>query len=280
MDKENISQNCDFFDVHCHVYVGGSVQPNNSSDMEELKMNQTIKKFISTLLLIGTLLSITPMSVNAAQTTDSTIGSSSYSEWTEKSGNWYYYENNKALKGWQEIDGYWFYFNTTGILQKGWLEIDGTWFYLDELWGYMHTGWQEVDGKWYYLDETWGYMHTGWLQVGSKWYYLDETWGYMHTGWMQDGSTWYYFKSDGSMASNESLNISGTRYSFASSGAMRKNAPKSSSTSSSTQVSYTVYVSRYGKIHKRSNCSGMKYYTAMSYSDAINAGYSKCKNCY
>jgi len=44
--------------------------------------------------------------------------------------------------------------------------------------------------------------------------------------------------------------------------------------------SYTVYVSNYGKIHKNSNCSGMIYYEAMSYSEAIKKGYSRCQNCY
>lgn len=46
------------------------------------------------------------------------------------------------------------------------------------------------------------------------------------------------------------------------------------------EQSYTVYVSKYGKIHKRSNCSGMKYYTAMSYKAAMRAGYALCQNCY
>ncbi len=41
-----------------------------------------------------------------------------------------------------------------------------------------------------------------------------------------------------------------------------------------------VYVSNYGKIHRNSNCSGMKYYTKMSYADAINRGFVKCKKCY
>ena len=42
----------------------------------------------------------------------------------------------------------------------------------------------------------------------------------------------------------------------------------------------TVYVSRYGKIHSDSNCSGMKYYTAMPLDSALDAGYVLCKKCY
>lgn len=41
-----------------------------------------------------------------------------------------------------------------------------------------------------------------------------------------------------------------------------------------------VYVSRNGVIHTHSNCSGMKYYTEMTYSEAIAAGYRKCSKCY
>ena len=51
------------------------------------------------------------------------------------------------------------------------------------------------------------------------------------------------------------------------------------STTSDNQFS-TVYVSRNGVIHRQSNCSGMKYYTEMGYSDAIAAGYRLCSKCY
>lgn len=44
--------------------------------------------------------------------------------------------------------------------------------------------------------------------------------------------------------------------------------------------SYTVYVSRAGKIHKNPNCSGMEYYTKMGYKTARAKGYSLCQNCY
>ena len=46
------------------------------------------------------------------------------------------------------------------------------------------------------------------------------------------------------------------------------------------EYSAPVYVSRTGKIHKKSNCSGMKYYTVMDYDEAVNNGYDFCNNCY
>lgn len=42
----------------------------------------------------------------------------------------------------------------------------------------------------------------------------------------------------------------------------------------------TVYVSKTGKIHKFSNCSGMQYYTEMLYDEALDNGYDFCMNCY
>lgn len=44
--------------------------------------------------------------------------------------------------------------------------------------------------------------------------------------------------------------------------------------------SKTVYVSKYGKIHKNRHCSGMMYYDVMTYGEAIEQGYEKCANCY
>ena len=43
---------------------------------------------------------------------------------------------------------------------------------------------------------------------------------------------------------------------------------------------YIVYVSRAGKIHRISYCSGMKYYTIMSFYEARSKGYVLCQNCY
>ncbi|MCD8050276.1 MAG: hypothetical protein LUE89_01155 [Clostridiales bacterium] len=51
--------------------------------------------------------------------------------------------------------------------------------------------------------------------------------------------------------------------------------------SNSVADSTTVYVSKSGhKIHLRSNCSGMKYYTEMTYATAKSKGYEECKNCF
>lgn len=41
-----------------------------------------------------------------------------------------------------------------------------------------------------------------------------------------------------------------------------------------------VYVSVTGKYHSKSNCSGMKTYSTMTYEEAKNYGYEPCKKCY
>ena len=69
-----------------------------------------------------------------------------------------------------------------------------------------------------------------------------------------------------------------------------RSAPSSSSRSASSSASSrassqrtqssTVYVSKNGVIHSNSSCSGMKYYTELSYSEAIERGYRLCSKCY
>ena len=44
--------------------------------------------------------------------------------------------------------------------------------------------------------------------------------------------------------------------------------------------SRTVYVSRSGKIHLHSSCSGMEYYTETLYSEAVKQGYTECSKCF
>lgn len=51
-------------------------------------------------------------------------------------------------------------------------------------------------------------------------------------------------------------------------------------TKASTSDDFTVYVSRNGIIHKKSNCSGMLYYTEMLYSEALKYYDHKCSKCF
>lgn len=47
-----------------------------------------------------------------------------------------------------------------------------------------------------------------------------------------------------------------------------------------TGADFTVYVSRSGTMHKKPDCSGMQYYTEMSYSVAEQYYSKKCSKCF
>lgn len=71
-------------------------------------------------------------------------------------------------------------------------------------------------------------------------------------------------------------------YYVGSNGAMVQSSGTTSSGSASSGISANtkVYVSNSGTIHTRSNCSGMKNYTTMTYGEAKAKGYTECKNCF
>ena len=221
--------------------------------------------------------------------------------WEEKKGDYYYYLNGEKVKGWQTANGEWYYFQpSSGKLQTGWANVDGKKYHFDQDgtmdWGWteltdkwycfgydgaMLTDWVSIGGTYYYFDEN-GVMQTSWLEDDNAWYYLKDT-GALKTGWLKDNGVWYYFRDNGKMARNETITGGGKKYTFASWGGLTATeaveTPKPAESSSSAD-SYTVYVSKNGKIHRYSDCSGMKYYTTMSYSQAIAQGYDLCKKCY
>lgn len=57
--------------------------------------------------------------------------------WQKASGNWYWYENKKAVKSvWRKISGkngtYWYYFGSDGIMLKGMQKVNGKIYYFNE----------------------------------------------------------------------------------------------------------------------------------------------------
>ncbi len=68
---------------------------------------------------------------------------------TVKFENWYYLNNDGAMKtGWLSDGGKWYYLNLNGIMQKGWLTQSNSKYYLDTA-GIMVTEAQTIDGKIY-----------------------------------------------------------------------------------------------------------------------------------
>ena len=203
--------------------------------------------------------------------------------WLPYNHEWYYMDpvSGKMKTGWITVEGKTYHLDQDGTLDLGWKKISGNWYCLGYD-GAMLTGWIKVSGKYYFLNDS-GIMQTGWVKDSDSWYYMDAD-GVMQTGWLKDRDTWYYLKSNGKMTRSDSVTENGKKYTFNGSGALTQTTSavsQNSTTSSSAGVEdYTVYVSNSGKIHKRSNCSGIKNYTEMSYSTAKARGYKECKNCY
>lgn len=69
--------------------------------------------------------------------------------------------------------------------------------------------------------------------------------------------------------------------------AVPTNTPKPTSAPTAKPAMYhgiygtrTVYISSSGKIHLKSDCSGMKSYKEMTMEKAVNSGYSTCDKCF
>lgn len=68
-----------------------------------------IKKIISGIIMIMTVMSINPEIINASQTTG----------WIQVGLEWKYKENGKFIEGWKQIDGDWYFFNSVNKMAKG-----------------------------------------------------------------------------------------------------------------------------------------------------------------
>ena len=93
------------------------------------------------------------------------------------------------LTGWQEKNGNWYYLDNNGAMRKGWVQAANGWYYLN-------PGPEGTEGAMF---------KNQWLDSNGKRYYLGEN-GVMCEGWTQVGANWYYFyPGDGSMAVNTTI---------------------------------------------------------------------------
>lgn len=80
--------------------------------------NIKLKKVMTSLLLIVSVLALNPMRASA--------------EWKQDNIGWWFTEGSSWLVGWKEIDGKWYYFGQDGYMKIGWLQdINGKWYYLN-----------------------------------------------------------------------------------------------------------------------------------------------------
>lgn len=236
--------------------------------------------------------------------------------WVNKGSRQYYYVDGVMQKDFQTIDGKIYFFNRADghMMKNGWLTVDGERYYLANDGHVIKGGWKDVGGKRYYLDGTDGHMlkdcwvlakgryyrlakdghmlKNGWITADGERYYLAKDGHRMSGGWIPYKNNKYYLYKDGTMAhdtyvgghyvgsdgarttppASGSGGQSGSAGSTGSSGGQSGNSGYSSNT--------TVYVSRNGKIHLRSNCSGMKNYTTMTLGQADSRGYKRCDKCF
>ena len=221
--------------------------------------------------------------------------------WVKSGGKWYYMDSETfrmATGLFIAENGEHYYANGSGAMLTGWISLGGGDYYYAKGSGELQTGWVKSGKTWYYMDpETMlmvkdvtltiggsqymftasGAMRTGWISLGGGDYlYADGSGTIQHSMWVKTGGKWYYLHEDGRMARSEFINGDYV----GSDGAWVYGPGGSSGGSGSVSNSRTVYVSRNGKIHLRSNCSGMKYYSTMTYGQAVSRGYKKCDKCF
>ena len=207
--------------------------------------------------------------------------------------------NLEAASGrWKSNQKGWWYETYAGrYIANQWLSIDGRYYYFTAD-GYMDYS-EYRDGCWLGSDGAWVEIYHGghWVSDSRGWWYEDSSGWYPSNQWLWIDGKCYYFKSNGYLAVNET--IQGSR--VGADGAWIKTPAAASGTSGSNNGSSnnslssggssgndysgfnggsTVYVSTKGKIHKNSNCGGMKNYRTMTYNEALNKGYKECQTCF
>ena len=135
-------------------------------------------------------------------------------------GNWFYFKNGTACRGWLKISNKWYYFGKEyPYMYTGLMNIDDEQYFFNTsgVWVSKPSGWQKDKyGGWYYFKS--GKLATGWQKIDGKWYYFDPYGGWMYTGWNQIDEKWYYFNSSGVMQTGK-VTTGGYTYNLGSSGA-------------------------------------------------------------
>ena len=213
---------------------------------------------------------------------------------SDSNGWWYQYSNGSYATGWASIGGEYYYFDNSGYMASSeyrdgyWINGNGTWNA-----NYSNAHWDHDDIGWWYTDSSGWYPVSQWLKIDGSYYYFKSN-GYLATDEYIDGS---YVGTDGawikdytpatnndesSASADNSAQTDATNNGSDNSSNSVPSTPSSGSTGGSSSVSgsTTVYVSNNGKMHKKSNCSGMKNYTTMTYDEAVSKGKSKCHKCF
>lgn len=167
--------------------------------------------------------------------------------WIKEASKWYYYENNKPVKGWREIGGSFYLFNnSTGVMYENtWTkDASGRWSYLNADGKALRNEWFKSAGKWYYAANDGKMLRSGlhlikgsWYEFGSdadmklnkwaknskgKWHYLNSSGAAVKNAWVKVSGKWYYADANSEMVTGWKK-INGSWYVFDSSTAMLAN---------------------------------------------------------
>ena len=168
-----------------------------------------IKKLVSGLVIMASVLTIFPVGASA--------------EWRKDSKGWWNTEGNSYSIGWKQIDGSWYYFDNNGYMVTGTVSINNKTYNFDS------------KGKWVESSSTISNntntsksmkpssetlksaSDNSWFQEnGNKYFKLTGN-EYAKDAWCIDTDT-YYFDDNGVMQTGEVSDNSGVKYLFGSDG--------------------------------------------------------------
>lgn len=144
----------------------------------------------------------------AILTFTASISALAYTGWVEKSGKWYYYneDGTKLTNNWVQAGEQWYWINSTGNMSTNrWVEYGGEMYYMLEN-GVMATNrFQQYKKTYYYLGEDGRAVKNSWVQGSEdKWYYMNEN-REKTIGLLEIDGSLYYFDGSGVMQRNISL---------------------------------------------------------------------------
>jgi len=101
---------------------------------------------------------------------------------------YFYFVNNKAVTGWNQLNGKWYHFAQDGFMDSGWYQENGKYYYLDEN---MKTGWQLIDDEWYYFNASGIMAANAWAKDSVGWCWLGSNGKQVKDKWVWNGGAWY-----------------------------------------------------------------------------------------
>ena len=141
----------------------------------------------------------TTFETTAEATTEETTTKEIRNGWVQENGKYYFYRDDKPVKGSFVSDGgSTYYMASDGSMSTGWVQANGKFYYADSSGRIKSNGWVSDGGDYYYVDKN-GVMQTGWQQISGKWYYLGTSGKNRKEGWQTIDGQEYYFDGNGAM---------------------------------------------------------------------------------